>query len=59
VIAAPPSLVGALNETVALALPLTAETEVGEPGTVAGVAVTETVEDSESPTPLVAMTLKV
>jgi hypothetical protein len=43
----------------ALALPPVADTDVGEPGTVAGVAVTETVEESESPTPLVAITLKV
>lgn len=59
VIAAPPSLIGAVNETVALESPATAVMDVGASGADAGVAVTETVEDSESPTPLVAMTLKV
>ena len=54
--AAPPLLVGAVKETFALPSPFVAETLVGEPGTVAGVADTDTVEDSESPTPLVAMT---
>lgn len=59
VIGAPPLLDGAVKKTVALALSAVAEIEVGAPGTVAGVALTDTVEDSESPTPLVAMTRKV
>ena len=56
IIAAPPLSVGALHEIEALPSPPEADTDVGDPGTVAGVAVVETVEDSESPTPLVAMT---
>lgn len=59
VIGAPPSVTGALQETRALPLPSTADTPEGESGTVAGVAVAETVEDSESPTELVAMTRNV
>ena len=59
VIAAPPLSVGALHETEALPSPPEAERDVGDPGTVAGVAVVETVEDSESPTPLVAITRNV
>jgi hypothetical protein len=38
-------LAGALQETTALAFPPCAETFEGDPGTVAGVAVTETVEE--------------
>ena len=56
VIAAPPLLAGGVKETRALPFPSVAETFDGESGTVAGVAETVTVDDSESPTPLVAMT---
>jgi hypothetical protein len=59
VIGDPPSLDGAVNETRAVPLPSTAEMLVGDPGTVAGVAVTLTVEESELPTPLVLMTRNV
>jgi hypothetical protein len=59
VIAEPPLSVGGVKETRALPLPSTAVTDVGDCGTVAGVAVTNAVDDSESPTPLVAMTRKV
>jgi hypothetical protein len=59
VMAEPPLSVGGVKETRALPLPSTAETDVGDCGTVAGVAVTNAVEDSESPTPFVAMTRKV
>ena len=58
-IGAPPSSVGAVQETWAVRSPPEAEVEVGASGTVAGVAVVVTVEDSESPTELVAITLKV
>jgi hypothetical protein len=59
VIGDPPSLDGGVNETRALPFPSTADTPVGELGTVAGVAETETVEESELPTPLVLVTRKV
>jgi hypothetical protein len=59
VIAVPPLSVGGVKETRALALLSVAVTDVGDPGTVAGVAVTDAVEDSESPTPFVAITRKV
>ena len=59
VIALPPSELGALQLTVACESPGVALTEVGAPGTVAGV----TAEDAElagpSPTELVATTVKV
>lgn len=58
-IADPPLLTGAVQETRALASPAIADTPLGEPGADAGVAETETVEDSESPTPLVAITRNV
>jgi hypothetical protein len=59
VIGDPPSLEGGVKETRALPFPSVAETPVGGLATVAGVAVTETVEESELPTPLVVMTRKV
>ena len=59
VIAEPPLSDGGVKETRALPLPSVADTNVGDPGTVAGVAVTVAVDDSESPTPLVAITRKV
>ena len=59
VIAAPPLFVGAIQETEAFPSPPEAERDVGDPGTVAGVAIVETVEDSESPMPLVAITRNV
>lgn len=52
-------MVGATQETCALRLPPDADEEVGASGTVAGVAVALTVEDSESPTEFVAITRKV
>ena len=52
-------MVGGVNETRAVPFPSVAETPVGGFGTVAGVAETETVEESELPTPLVLMTRKV
>jgi hypothetical protein len=60
VIAEPPLLTGAVHETTALALPPTRVTTVGAPGTVAaGVTVAEAEEGTESPTVLVATTVKV
>ena len=52
-------LVGAVKVICALALPDVAEIDDGALGTVAGVAVTETVEESESPTAFVARTRNV
>lgn len=48
-----------MKETRALPFPSVAVTPDGDPGTVAGVAVTVAVEDSELPTPLVAITRNV
>ncbi len=59
VIAAPPSLVGAVNDMDADPLPALALRDVGASGTVAGTAVAKTVDDSESPTALVAITRNV
>ena len=59
VIGEPPLSVGAVHEISALLFPPDAEAEVGASGIVAGVAVAVTVEDSESPTELVAITRKV
>lgn len=48
-----------MKEIEAEPFPADAESEVGASGTVAGVAVANTVEDSESPTELVAITRNV
>ena len=58
VIAEPPEA-GAVQETVAEALPATAETPVGTPGTDAGVTAAEAEEGSEFPTEFVAKTVNV
>jgi hypothetical protein len=52
-------LAGAVNVTVASALPLTAETLVGAPGTVAGVTALLALEAVPVPTALVAVMVKV
>ena len=62
VMALPPSLAGAVQETVAEALPAVAVTAVGAPGTVAGatgVMLLEAKEGALLPTALVATTVKV
>ena len=59
VIAEPPFDAGALQETIADALPATAETPVGAPGTVAGVTAADAEESEELPTAFVAFTLNV
>ena len=56
--AAPPLLDGALKLTVACALPVTADTAVGAPGTVKGVTVLEGVEAAPVAAPLLAVTVK-
>ena len=61
-IALPPSLDGAVQETVAEALPALAVTAVGAPGTVAGATGVTLLEGAEAallPTALVATTVKV
>ena len=55
----PPSFVGAVKETVAWALPPVAETLVGALGTVIGVTGLLAPDAEESPTALVALTVKV
>ena len=57
--AAPPLFVGATKEISAEPFPPDADMELGASGTVAGVAVANTVDESESPTELVANTRKV
>jgi hypothetical protein len=57
VIGLPPSD-GAVQETVADALPATAITEVGHEGTVAGTTPLEGLEADPEPTELAAVTLK-
>ena len=57
--AEPPLLAGALNVTVACALPAVAVPIVGAPGTVAGVTLLEAADAAPVPTPLVAVTVKV
>ena len=59
VIAAPPFIAGAVQVSMADALLATAETSVGESGTVAGVTEAEAEEDVEGPTEFVAKTVKV
>jgi hypothetical protein len=57
VIAKPPVLAGTAHVTARLVLPLTATTDVGLPGTVAGVAGAEFAEDGQMPTGFRARTL--
>jgi hypothetical protein len=59
VIADPPLLAGAVNETVAEPLPATAVTLVGAPGVVAGVTEFEVLDGVLVPFALVAVTVKV
>ncbi|HET7549055.1 MAG TPA: hypothetical protein VFJ86_14890 [Usitatibacter sp.] len=59
VIGDPPSLAGAVNATVACALPRVAMPMVGAPGIVAGVTLLEGAEAGPVPTALVAATVKV
>src|SRR5207253_2041154 len=59
VMALPPSLAGAVQETVAWALPAVAETAVGAPGTVNGVTELEASDAAPAPAVLVATTEKV
>ena len=56
-IAEPPVLAGAVHVTARLALPLTATTAVGMPGTVAGVAGAELADGGLIPTAFLAITL--
>lgn len=61
-IAAPPSLAGAVNETVACALPAVAIAAVGAPGTVTpgdGVVLAVGDDAGPTPTPFVAVTVNV
>ena len=57
-IALPPSELGSLKATVALALPAVAAPMVGALGTVAGVTLLEPAEAAPVPTELVAVTVK-
>ena len=59
VIGEPPSLTGAVHDTTADALPGTAVTPVGAPGTAAGVTAAEAADGGEVPTALVAVTVNV
>ena len=62
VMALPPSLAGAVQETDAEALPAVAETAVGAPGTVAGATGVTLLDGAEAallPTAFVAMTVNV
>jgi hypothetical protein len=54
-----PLFAGAVQETVAVVLPLTAVTPVGASGTVAGVTATEGADEADVPTAFVAVTVKV
>ena len=58
-IALPPSEAGAVQETVACALPAVADTAVGAPGTPNGVTLLEAAEAAPLPAALVAVTVKV
>ena len=55
----PPLLAGAVNATLALALPAVATPIVGAPGTVAGVTLFDAAEAAPVPALLVAVTVKV
>jgi hypothetical protein len=59
VIDAPPVLAGAVQETVACPLPAVADTPVGAPGTVEGVAAAEAVEAAPVPLTFAAVTVNV
>jgi hypothetical protein len=59
VIALPPFEAGAVKLTVAWALPATAVTPVGAPGTVAGVTLLDTADAGPVPIALVAVTVNV
>ena len=58
-IGAPPFDAGADHVTAAVALPADADTPVGTPGTVNGVALADTSLGRLSPTPVVATTVTV
>ena len=58
-IADPPLLAGAVNVTLACALPAVAVPMVGAPGTVAGVTLLDVLDAGPVPTALVAVTVKV
>ena len=55
----PPVEAGALNATLACALPAVATGLVGAPGTVCGVTAPDAIEATEFPTALIATTVKV
>ena len=55
----PPSDTGAVHDTVACALPLIADTPVGDPGTVAGTTAFDPLDAEPVPTLLVAVTANV
>ena len=55
----PPLLAGALNVTVALALPAAALPIVGAPGTIAGVTLFDATDAKPVPITFVAFTVKV
>jgi len=59
VIADPPLDAGAVNVTVACALPAVAVPMVGAPGTVSGVTLLDAADGAPTPTALVAVTLNV
>jgi hypothetical protein len=59
VIALPPFELGAVKLTVAWALPATAVTPVGAPGTVAGVTLFDAADEGPVPIALVAFTVNV
>ncbi len=59
VIVLPPFEAGAVKLTVAWALPATADTFVGAPGTVAGITLLDGDDAGPVPTALVAVTVKV
>jgi hypothetical protein len=58
-IAVPPSLLGAVHVTLALASPAVADAPVGASGTFDAVTAADAAEGPESPTVLVATTVKV
>ena len=55
----PPVEFGAVNATLACALPAVATGLVGAPGTVCGVTAPDAIEATEFPTALIATTVKV
>jgi hypothetical protein len=57
--AEPPLLAGAVNVTVACALPAVALPMVGAPGTIAGVTLFDAAEAAPVPATFVAVTVKV